>query len=193
MYAASSSTRLTTTSNRMRSICASPTTSARRSSPPNGPDRGRLRLSQGGQELPAGLLAAAAGFGADPAVRVHPGVPLALVAAALAAGHARLQQGPGDAGVVGRRAAYDPDGGGADVGALQAQPDARDHLGHVLLAQVGVDIGGAGLGAVVERVDGGGQHIGIGAGGGWIGVQQLAGVAHSPSLDGDAATAARYP
>src|SRR6478736_8241906 len=86
-----------------------------------------VRLFQGGQELPAGLLAAPAGLLADPAVRVHPGVPLALVAAALAAGHAGLEQGPGDAGVVDRGAAYDPDGGGADVGALQAQPDARDH------------------------------------------------------------------
>src|SRR5689334_8747220 len=179
--------------NRTRSTCASPMTPARRSSPPNGPDRGRLRLLQGGQELPAGLLAAPAGLLADPAVRVHPGVPLALVAAALAAGHAGLEQGPGDAGVVDRGAAYDPDGGGADVGALQAQPDARDHLGQVLLAQVGVDIGGAGLGAVAERVDGGGEHLGIGAGRGWVGVQHLAGIAHGPSRDGDAATAATYP
>src|SRR5213595_209080 len=103
MSAASSSTRSTTTPDRTRSTCASPTTSARRSSPPNGPDRGRPRLFQGLQELPAGLLAA-------PAVFVHPGMPLALVATALADGHTGLQQGPGDTGVVGRRAADDPEG-----------------------------------------------------------------------------------
>src|SRR5512132_513110 len=115
MSAASSSTRLTTTPSRTRSTCASPTTSAGPSSPLNGPDHGRRcagRLLQGRQELPAGSLAAPAGLGADAAVLVHMGMPLALVAAALAAGHAGLQQGPGDAGVVGRRAADDTDGGG---------------------------------------------------------------------------------
>jgi hypothetical protein len=48
----------------------------------------------------------------------------------------RLPQRLGDVGVVIRLAARDPDSGGADVGAVQAQPDALDHLGHVLLAQV---------------------------------------------------------
>jgi hypothetical protein len=41
-------------------------------------------LSDGVQQVPAGLLAAPAGVGADPAVLVHLGMPLALVAAALA-------------------------------------------------------------------------------------------------------------
>src|SRR6266566_8828300 len=121
MSAVSSSTRLTTIPDRTRSTCASPTTWARRSSPPNGPDRGRPRLFQGLQELPAGLLAAPAGLLADAAVFVHPGMPLALVATALADGHTGLQQGPGDTGVVGRRAADDPEGGGAYIGAVQAQ------------------------------------------------------------------------
>src|SRR5215469_7315094 len=191
--AASSSMRLTTTQDRTSSTCVLPTTSARPSSPPNGRDRGRPRLFQGPEELPAGLLTAAAGLLANPAVRVHLGMPLALVAAALADGHAGLQQGPGDVGVVGRRAAHDPDGGGADIGAVQAEPDACDHLGHVLLAQVGVDVGGAGLGTVAERIDGGGQHLGIGAGGGRVGVQQLPGVAHGPSSDGDAANSSLVP
>jgi hypothetical protein len=54
---------------------------------------------QGFQEVAAGLLAASAGLGADPAVR-HVGMPFALLAAAVADGDARLQQRPGDAGVV---------------------------------------------------------------------------------------------
>jgi hypothetical protein len=107
-------------------------------------------LFPGIQELPAGLLAAPAGLGADPAVR-HAGMPLALIAAALADGHAGLQQRPGEAGAVHRLACYDPHGGGADIDAVQAQPDAPDHLGHVLLAQVSGVVSFAGLGPVAER------------------------------------------
>ena len=121
----------------------------------------RRFLFDGGQEFPAGLLTAPAGLLTDPAVLVMLGMPPALVAAALAGGHAGFQQWPGDAGVVVRLAADYPGGGGADIDAIQAQPDALDHLGQVLLCQVGVGVGGAGLGAVAERVDGGGQHAGV--------------------------------
>jgi len=127
-------------------------------------------LFRGVQEIAAGLLAAPAGLGADPAVR-HVGVPFALIAAALADGHAGLQQRPGDVGVVVRRAADDPGGGRADIGAVQAQPDAPDHLGHVLLAQVRVGIGGTGLRAVVNRVDGGGQQGDVHVHGALVAVQ----------------------
>src|SRR5258708_39727697 len=50
------------------------------------------RQFHGGQELTAGPLAAPAGLGAHSAVLVHPGMPLALVAAGLAGGHAGLQE-----------------------------------------------------------------------------------------------------
>jgi len=93
------------------------------------------------------LLAAAAGLLADPAVLVMGGVACAFVAAALADGHARFQQWPGDGGVGVGLAADHAEGGGADIGAVQAQPDASDHLGQVLLAQVRVGVGGTGLGA----------------------------------------------
>jgi hypothetical protein len=49
-------------------------------------------------------------------------------------------------------------GASADIGAVQAQADAPDHLGYVLSAQVYVGVGDAGLRAVVDRVDGSGQH-----------------------------------
>jgi hypothetical protein len=88
-------------------------------------------------------------------------MPLALIAAALTGGHTGLQQRPGDVGVVLGLAAGHPEHGGAHVAAVQAQPDALDQLGQVLLAQVVVGVGGAGLGAVVERVDGGGQDAGV--------------------------------
>src|SRR5262245_33916856 len=70
-------------------------------------------LSEGPQHLSAGLFAASAGLAADPAVRVHLSVPLALVAACLADGRAGLQQWLSDAGVVPSRAAYDRGSGRA--------------------------------------------------------------------------------
>ncbi len=111
-------------------------------------------LLQGIQQVLAGAFAAAAGLLADPAVLVVPGVPPAFIAAALADGHAGLQQRPGSAGIVFGQAAEDSGGGGADIGAVQAQPDALDHLGQVRLAQVGIGVGGTGLSAVASRVDG---------------------------------------
>jgi hypothetical protein len=42
-----------------------------------------------------------------------------------------------------------------------------------VLAEVGVGVGGAGLGAVVERVDGSGRHAGVDVEGAWAGIQQL--------------------
>ena len=118
------------------------------------------RLFPGVQQFPAGAIATAAGLRADPAMR-HMGMPLALIAAALADGRAGPQQQPGGAGVKLRRAAEDPGGGGADIGAVQAQPDAFDHLGQVLLTQVSVGVGDAGLSAVAGRFDGGGQQADI--------------------------------
>src|SRR6266852_7283486 len=147
-----------------------------------GPSWSAGLLFDGVEEFPAGLLTAPARLFADPAVLMMPGVPLALVAAALADSHAGLQQRRGDGGVVRRLAACHPFGGGAHIGAVEAKPDARDHLGHVLLAQVGVYVGDAGLGAVAERVDGGGQHTGVDVDGAWVGVQQLPRVAHGPLL-----------
>src|ERR1700730_11622053 len=140
------------------------------------------REFHGGEELTAGALAAPGGLGAHAAMLVHPCMLLGLVAAALAGGHASLQERPGDVGVALRLAADDPDSSAADVGALQAQPDAFDELGDVRLTQVGVGVGRAGLGAVVERVDGGGQHAGVDIQVAWIGFQHLPGVAHSSLL-----------
>jgi hypothetical protein len=84
------------------------------------------REFHGGQELTAGPLAAPAGLGAHSAVLVHPGMLLALVAAALAGDNAGLQEWLDDVSVVLGLAADDPDSSAADVGALQAQPDALD-------------------------------------------------------------------
>src|SRR5215831_15261788 len=75
-------------------------------------------LLHSGHELTAGALAAPAGLCADPAVLMHLGVLLALVAAGLADGHAGLQQRLGDVGVLLGLPARDRGGGGTDVGAI---------------------------------------------------------------------------
>src|SRR5260221_12134759 len=93
-------------------------------------------LHYGVQDLLAGPLAVPAGLGADPAVLVHHCMPLALVAGALAGGHADLQQRPGAVGVVLPLAAGGPDSGGADIGETQAQPDSHDQLRYVRLGSV---------------------------------------------------------
>src|SRR5665648_640434 len=60
-----------------------------------GTDRSVDSSGEGGDEVPAGLLAVPARLGADAAVVVHPGVLLALVTAGLARGGAGLQDGAG--------------------------------------------------------------------------------------------------
>ena len=106
-------------------------------------------LPHGIQELLAGLLA-------DPAVLVHPGMPLALIAAAPADGYAGLQQRPRDVGVVLGLAARYRCGGRADIGAVQAQPDALDHFGQVLrtLRSGGVKGSNEALNALARIING---------------------------------------
>jgi hypothetical protein len=66
-----------------------------------------------------------------------------------------------DVDVVLPLAADGPRGRDADIGAVQAQPDAPDHLAHVLLSQVAAGVGDARLRAIIERVDGRGQQAGV--------------------------------
>src|SRR5216684_594542 len=138
----------------------------------------RCGLGYGGQELTAGLFATPTGLPAHPAMRVHVGMPLALISTALADRHTGLNQRPGDIGVVFGRAADNPARSCADVGAVHAQPDALDHVGKVALAQVSVNVGGAGLDAVAEGVDRGCQYSSVDTRVVGVGAQHLSGVAH---------------
>jgi hypothetical protein len=96
---------------------------------PAGTDAGIAGLLfRGVQELPAGLLAAPAGRGADPAMLVHPGMLLALVAAALTDRLAGLQQRLGDIGIVAGRAAGDP------AVAVQASAQFRHSRMHLIIS-----------------------------------------------------------
>jgi hypothetical protein len=120
-------------------------------------------------------------LGAHAAMLVHLSVTLALVAAALADGHARLEQRPDDVGVELCWTAGYHGGSGAEIGAMQAQSNALDHVRDVRLAQVRVDVCGARLGAIDECVDDDGQGIGIDVDGVRVGVQNSPGVTRSSS------------
>ena len=105
-------------------------------------------LSSYAQALAAGLLAAAAGFGALLAMRGVGTVLFALVAAGLADFGALAQQ----VGGVLRTAGHKAGGQGADVGAVAVEADAASHHLHVLLAE-------AGGGAVFARGDAGVEGV----------------------------------
>src|SRR5690349_17333724 len=105
------------------------------------------------QELAAGLLASPARGLAQPAVIVRLGMALAFVAAARADGNTGLEQRPHDIGVVLGRPAEDRSSGGTDVGAVQAQPNALDHVSEVGLAQIRVRVDDASLNAIVQGID----------------------------------------
>jgi hypothetical protein len=79
-------------------------------------------------ELFASLLAGPAGFGADSTVFVGLGVPFALVATGLASSHASPQQRLDGGDFDRARPANDPNGCGTHIHAIEAQPDALDHL-----------------------------------------------------------------
>lgn len=100
-------------------------------------------------QLVAGLLAAAACFGADAAV-LHAmlAVLIALVAADLAGRCAGFEGGADHLRLRGRLPGDDPAGGVTDIGAVQVEPDAAvEHL-RFLLAEAGVGAGSTGLGTV---------------------------------------------
>jgi len=85
-------------------------------------------------------------------VLVHLGVPHALLPAALAGGGARLQQWPGEVGVVLGLAANHPKRRRADVSAIKVEADALGQLLHVLLRQAVVGAGGACLSAIRKQI-----------------------------------------
>jgi hypothetical protein len=81
------------------------------------------------------------------------GMHLALVAAYHAGLYTRLQRSARRGKVEGGLAREDPAGRQAHVGAIAAEADAADHRLHLRLREVGIGVGGAGLGAVEARLD----------------------------------------
>jgi hypothetical protein len=81
------------------------------------------------------------------------GVALAFLLRGPARHHAGLDRRAYDAGVRSGLACDDTAGGIADVGAVETQADAADHLGQVALAEVGVGAARTGCGALAARLD----------------------------------------
>jgi hypothetical protein len=99
------------------------------------------------------LLAAAANLGADAAVVVMGGMPLALVSTGSAGRRARFDHRPEDAEI--RRGLTDRDTGGrvADVNAVEAESNAAHHLAHVGLREIRVGTTRAAGGAIAAHFD----------------------------------------
>ncbi len=99
-----------------------------------------------------------ADLGADPAMRMHLGVDLALIAAALTDIGAGLEEGS-DIGVPAGGGARDDAGcRRAYIGAIQVETDAAAKLRHHLFAEAGIGADDAGLGAIAAGLDAGDQR-----------------------------------
>jgi hypothetical protein len=112
-------------------------------------------------QVVAGLLAAAAGFGAYAAMLMVGGVLLALLATG-AAGHcAGLDRCADDVEIERGLAGHDAAGGLADVGAIETEANAPDQLRQVLLAEAGVGAARTGCGTVEAVLDTAQERVAI--------------------------------
>jgi hypothetical protein len=116
------------------------------------------------EQLAAGLLAAPALRGAEPAVLVVLGVALALLATGAAGRGTRLDRGTKDGGVGRDLADHHASGGHAHVGAVEAEADAAPHVLHVALGQVRVGTARARRGAVHAGLDAAHHRLAIATG-----------------------------
>jgi len=101
-----------------------------------------------GEDAITSLLAAAAGFGAHPAVLVVLGVVLALLCAQATHLRAGLKASAQHLGLRPHLPGENSAGSVANVGAVEVKPYAAAKHLYVPFAYIGVGAGGAGLGAV---------------------------------------------
>jgi hypothetical protein len=99
-------------------------------------------------QVVARLLAAAADLGANTAVLVMGGMPLALSTTGLARRGAGLDHRPQDAQIRRGLTYRDPGGRVACISAVEAEANAAHHLVHVVLREIGVGATRATGGAV---------------------------------------------
>jgi hypothetical protein len=157
-------------------------------------ERLRSASAKGGDQILASLLTTSAGLCADPAVLVHLGVPFALVTAGSAGGHAGLERGAGEVGVVAGVPRQHPTRGVTDVGAVQAGTDALDQVGDPGLAQARIGARSTGLGAVEAFVDTPGQCCAVDvAEVGGVGAQHLRYMGHRYLPSSGLDVIGRYP
>ena len=78
---------------------------------------------------------------------------LTLVAAQFTGEGAGLESGARHGGLEGGLAREDSSGCQAEVGAVQAEADAANHVRYILLGKIGVNVGSAGLLAIDARLN----------------------------------------
>ena len=108
--------------------------------------------ADGEQSFPAGLLAAPAGVGADEAMLMMAGVELAFVATQVTDRRTGFERRDDRAG-VGAAARRDRAGRGADIGAIEVEPDALAERRDVGFREAGIGARDAGLRAGVAFLD----------------------------------------
>ena len=135
-------------------------------SPGSGRDAGQAPASgrasglvQGGEQLSTGLLAPAAGLGADRAVLVHLSVAGAFFSTGLAGSTTSLQDGADKGDIPVGGPGEHPAGGRTDVSTVEVEADAGGQLRDHVLTQAGIRAGGAGLGALEAGGDAFGQFV----------------------------------
>lgn len=126
----------------------------------------------------ARILAAPALRSADPAMRVVLGVALTLLAAYHARLPTRLQLRLRCLRVVVGLPGENAPGRVADVGAIEAQPDAPAKLDHVFLGEAGIGAGGTGLRALDACLDASRQKLSINLSRQRVGFQNPLCIAH---------------
>src|SRR5207247_402649 len=109
-----------------------------------------------------------AAFGANAAVLMMGGVPLALLATGAAGRRAGLDRCADDAEIERGLAGHDAAGGLACVGAVEAEANAADQLLQVFLAEAGVGAAGTGSGTVDAVLDTAQERVAIKAARLWM-------------------------
>ena len=153
---------------------------SRSEAPSNGLDPLTALLHRCEQRV-ARLLAAAAGFGADPAVLVVMGMPLALISTGTARCGAGLDGRTEDAEIELRLARHHPAGGVAEIGAVKTQSNAADHVSDVLLGETRVGARGARGRAVDAVVNAAKKRLALDAGWVWMRCDDLSNTHVDPS------------
>ncbi len=130
-------------------------------------------LSDRGEQVVAGLFAAAASCRAETTMLMVAGVPLALLTAGSAGGCTSLDRCAEDTGIGFCLAREDPAGRLTSVGAVETKADTADQSLDVVLAETCVGATGASGGAVEAVVDAAHERLAIRARWMWMCLDEL--------------------
>src|SRR5204862_3160790 len=124
-------------------------------------------------KLVAGGLAAATDLGAEPAVLVVGGVPVALPGTDETGDATGFDDCTDEAQVSCGLAGHDAAGRVADVGAVEAEANATHHLPHVVLSEIGVGTTRTAGGTIEALVDAAQHGVAIESSRVWMQLEDL--------------------